>query len=68
MDPVNSSNIGRPSIVSVIHINVKRGQGTYEDPMRVVAQYFSQDGEFLAEHDPVNEKDNAKADDEDDDE
>ena len=33
-----------------------RGKGTKEDPVRVVEQYWSLDGEFLAENDPVKEK------------
>lgn len=29
-----------------------RGKGTEDDPMRRITQYYSTDGELLAEHDP----------------
>lgn len=38
-------------IVEVIHTQALRGQGTEENPIRHVDQYWSKDGELLAEND-----------------
>ena len=40
-----------PRVISVIQHNEKRGAGTDTDPVRVVTQYFTVQGELLAEHD-----------------
>lgn len=38
-------------LVEVIHVEAVRGQGTEEDPVRVVQQYWSKEGTLLAERD-----------------
>ena len=38
-------------LVEVIHIEAARGQGTEEDPVRIVHQYWSKEGYLLAEKD-----------------
>ena len=40
-------------IVPVIVTESLRGIGTENDPVRIVKQYWSFDGELLAENDPV---------------
>lgn len=40
-------------VIQVIETEVKRGKGVLDDPMRGVTQYWSLDGELLAEHDPI---------------
>lgn len=40
-------------IIEVIETDVCRGEGTDLDPCRRVKQYWSKDGELLAEKDPV---------------
>jgi hypothetical protein len=39
--------------ISVIRVIAARGYGTDEDMVREVIQYWSDDGELLAERDPV---------------
>lgn len=39
--------------LEVIHISVKSGDGSDNDPVRVVEQYWSRSGELLAERDPI---------------
>ena len=43
-----------PHLRQVIEIEVRRGTGTADDPVRLVSQYFSADdeGKLLAEFDP----------------
>lgn len=43
-------------VVSVIETVALRGSGTETDPCREVIQYWSFDGELLAENDPHKEK------------
>lgn len=38
-------------IIEVIRTESNRGRGTSDDPCRPVIQYWSKDGEFLAEFD-----------------
>ena len=38
-------------LLEVIHTEAVRGKGTNENPVRVVHQYWSKDGELLAEND-----------------
>lgn len=38
-------------LVEVIHVEATRGKGTGEDPVRIVHQYWSKDGNLLAEND-----------------
>lgn len=40
------------AVVSVICVTLARGRGTDDDVVRIVKQYYSPAGEFLAEHDP----------------
>ncbi len=40
--------------ITVIAVMAARGQGTEKDPIRVVTQYWSSDGELLAEKDSGN--------------
>ncbi|MEI5994794.1 hypothetical protein [Candidatus Enterococcus mansonii] len=38
-------------IVEVVHVEATRGDGTEENPVRIVHQYWSKDGVLLAEKD-----------------
>lgn len=38
-------------LVEVIHVEAARGEGTEENPVRIVHQYWSKDGQLLAELD-----------------
>lgn len=38
--------------ITVICVTMAVGEGTEEDPVRIVKQYYSQTGEFIAEYDP----------------
>jgi len=38
-------------LLEVIHIEAVRGKGTPENPVRIVHQYWSKDGNLLAEKD-----------------
>lgn len=38
-------------LIEVIHTIATRGDGTKENPIRLVHQYWSKDGELLAEKD-----------------
>ena len=38
-------------LIEVIHVEAVRGQGTEEDPVRIVHQYWSKEGTLLAEKD-----------------
>ena len=38
-------------LLEVIHTVALRGSGTPENPVRIVHQYWSKDGELLAEND-----------------
>ncbi|MCD8198205.1 MAG: carboxypeptidase [Lachnospiraceae bacterium] len=39
-------------IISVIEIQITRGTGTENDPVRGVTQYWNAEGQLLAEYDP----------------
>lgn len=39
-------------LLVVIEVDVKRGKGTDDDPVRIARQYWSPEGELLAEVDP----------------
>ncbi len=41
-------------VVQVIITESLKGQGTYEDPARIVKQYWSFKGKLLATYDPIN--------------
>lgn len=36
----------------VVHVRLKRGTGATEDPVRLISQFWSFEGELLAEQDP----------------
>jgi len=38
-------------LIEVIHTEATRGDGTKEDPVRIVHQYWTKEGELLAEKD-----------------
>lgn len=40
-------------VIQVIETELKRGKGVEDDPIRGVMQYWSLDGELLAENDPI---------------
>lgn len=40
-------------VIQVIETEEKRGEGIADDPIRCVMQYWSLDGELLAENDPL---------------
>lgn len=40
-------------VIQVIEVELKRGKGVEDDPIRGVLQYWSLDGDLLAENDPV---------------
>lgn len=40
-------------VIQVIEVEEKRGKGIVGDPVRRVMQYWSFDGELLAENDPT---------------
>ena len=42
-----------PKIIQVIESYITRGSGDKPNTSRRVRQYFTIDGEFLAEHDPI---------------
>jgi hypothetical protein len=40
-------------VMQVIRVRlISRGEGTNDDPIRTVDQYWSMDGQYLAEYDP----------------
>lgn len=49
--PENKKSPRLVELVEVIHVEILRGTGTNSDPVRVVHQYWSADGELLAEKD-----------------
>ncbi len=42
-------------VIQVIEVVTHRGKGTHENPCRIVLQYYSFDGKFLAERDAFQE-------------
>lgn len=51
---INSGGCESARILFVIETKTARGSGaTPEDPVRIVTEYWSLDGEKLAEHDPI---------------
>ena len=42
-----------PRVIQVIQTEEQRGDGTQESPLRQVSQYYTLEGEFLAEDDPL---------------
>lgn len=52
MDEINECKL-----MQVIYIEFTRGDGTEENPCRIVKQYRGIEGEFLAENDPCKQND-----------
>lgn len=48
-------------MIKVIELEVRVGAGTQDDPARVVTQFWSEDGAFLAERDTWNEDKEARS-------
>lgn len=48
--------IRKAQIVKVIKTKTSVGNGTKEDPVRTIVQYWGRDGELICTKDPVNEK------------
>lgn len=44
----------RAQVIHVIHVPAMRGNGSKEDPERLIHLYFSLDGELLSCHDELN--------------
>lgn len=51
----SSSPVERVKRVEVLYVQVERDTGAPGDEPRQVHQYWSMDGRFLAERDPINE-------------
>lgn len=43
-------------VIEVIETKSCRGNGTQDDPIRIVTQYWSLEGKMLAEKDVINDK------------
>lgn len=54
MDPiaVYPRGVDEARLIQVIETKAARGAGTDEQPVRIVRQYWTPEGEFLAEFDP----------------
>ena len=48
--------LNKVEVMEVIHVSITRGDGSKDDAVRIVDQYWSLDGELLAENDPLNDK------------
>lgn len=48
---LNGKPVNAACIKQVIEVQAVRGEGTNDDPCRVILQYWSLDGELLAEND-----------------
>ena len=53
LHPFDPDPIFSAKIRAVIQVNVDRGDDTENNPKRYVKQFWSFDGKFLAEHDPL---------------
>ena len=45
--------MNRTKIIEVIYTQERRGMGVESDPVRLVTQLWSKEGNLIAEHDPV---------------
>lgn len=54
--PPYPQSVRGAQVISVIEITVLRGAGTRESILREVKQYWTLDGLFLAEYDPIEDK------------
>lgn len=53
-DPLNRDRFDQGAeLIEVILVKCVRGEGTSEDPVRIVDKYYSLDGAFLAEFDHI---------------
>lgn len=41
-------------VMEVVMVNTPRGKGTEEDPMRIIVEIWTKDGELIAVKDPEN--------------
>ncbi|MEM5777673.1 MAG: hypothetical protein QXJ06_04485 [Candidatus Aenigmatarchaeota archaeon] len=48
--------LNKVEVIKVIHVSITRGDGSKDNVVRNVNQYWSLDGEFLAENDPLNDQ------------
>lgn len=48
----NESNLN-VEVIEVVHTSIKRGNGSTNNPIRIVNQYWSFKGDLLAEKDPI---------------
>ncbi|KJW12839.1 hypothetical protein [Levilactobacillus spicheri] len=49
--PSENSTVQNVELVTVIQVDSVIGTGTNKRPMRMLRQFFSKDGELLAQHD-----------------
>lgn len=50
-----------PKVISVIRTKDRRGNGTEQEPTRIVTQYWTLEGELLAERDPWLDEEHKRA-------
>lgn len=55
-DPPYPQSVRGAQVISVIEITVLRGASTRESVLREVKQYWTLDGLFLAEYDPIKDE------------
>lgn len=48
-EKVSENNVKAARVVNVIQIKSTRGNGTSADPIRLVTQYWTSDGQFIGE-------------------
>lgn len=53
MSPIRMQTPQSVRIIEVIEVRAARGAGTDADEVRIVKQYWSRDGDLLAENDPA---------------
>lgn len=56
MDGIVARGTDTAKVIQVIETVSLRGKGTEEDPCRVVHQYWTFEGEMLAENDPCEDE------------
>ncbi|WP_323081566.1 hypothetical protein [Limosilactobacillus reuteri] len=53
MEELSLKTPSKAELIEVIHTVATRGKGVHGDPIRNVDQYWSKDGELLAEKDTI---------------
>ena len=53
MEELTLKTPSKAELIEVIHTVATRGKGVHDDPIRNVNQYWSKDGELLAEKDII---------------